>query len=84
MANTVPFIPEGYHSVIPYLICSDGAKAIDFYCRAFGATEVMRMPMPDGRLGHAELRIGDSHILCSRMKPRSKAQDHLNTTAARR
>lgn len=56
-------IPEGYHSVTPYLILNDAAAAIDFYKRAFGATEVMRMPGPDGKIGHAEIQIGDSHIM---------------------
>jgi PhnB protein len=56
-------IPEGYHSVTPYLIIKDAAKAIDFYKRAFGATELMRMPTPEGRIGHAEIRIGDSAIM---------------------
>lgn len=55
-------IPEGYHSVIPYLLVDDAAAAIDFYAQAFGGEEVMRMPM-DGRIGHAEIRIGDSHIM---------------------
>ena len=57
-------IPEGYHSVTPYLTVDDAAAAIDFYVRAFGATEVMRMPMGD-RIGHAELRIGDSVVMLS-------------------
>jgi PhnB protein len=56
-------IPEGYHSVTPYLIIKGAAKAIDFYKRAFGATELMRMPTPEGRIGHAEIRIGDSAIM---------------------
>jgi PhnB protein len=56
-------IPEGYHSVTPYLIIKDAAKAIDFYKRAFGAIELMRMPTPEGRIGHAEIRIGDSAIM---------------------
>lgn len=55
-------IPEGYHSVTPYLIVDDAAAAIDFYTRAFGATEVMRMPMGD-RIGHAEIKIGDSFVM---------------------
>lgn len=55
-------IPEGYHSVTPYLIVDDAAAALDFYARAFGAAEVMRMPMGD-RIGHAEIRIGDSHVM---------------------
>ena len=56
-------IPEGYHSVTPYLIIKDAAMAIDFYKRAFGAMELMRMPTPEGRIGHAEIRIGDSAIM---------------------
>lgn len=56
-------IPEGYHSVTPYLIFGDAGKAIRFYQQAFGATERMRMPTPDGKIGHAEIRIGDSTIM---------------------
>ena len=55
-------IPEGYHSVTPYLVVDDAEGAIDFYTRAFGAKEKFRMPMGD-RIGHAELLIGDSHIM---------------------
>ena len=63
MANSVRPVPEGYHTATPYLICDGAAEAIDFYKRAFGAVEMMRMPMPDGKLGHAELKIGDSVIM---------------------
>jgi PhnB protein len=56
-------IPDGYHSVTPYLIIKGAAAAIDFYKRAFGATELMRMASPDGKIGHAEIRIGDSAIM---------------------
>jgi len=55
-------IPEGYHSVTPYLVVDDAAGAIDFYKKAFGATEKFRMPMGD-RIGHAEILIGDSHVM---------------------
>ena len=55
-------IPEGYHSVTPYLIVDDAEGALDFYAKAFGAEEVMRMPMGD-RIGHAEIKIGDSHLM---------------------
>ncbi len=55
-------IPEGFHSVTPYLIVDGAAEAIRFYERAFGATEVMRLPMGD-KIGHAEIRIGDSIIM---------------------
>ena len=57
-------IPEGYHSVTPYLIVDDANAAIDFYTRAFGAKEKFRMPMGD-RIGHAELEIGDSVVMLS-------------------
>jgi PhnB protein len=56
-------IPEGYHSVTPYLIIAGAAKAIDFYKRAFGAQEVMRMADPSGKVGHAEIQIGDSKVM---------------------
>jgi len=56
-------IPEGYHSATPYLIIKDAAKAIEFYKKAFGAKEMMRMSQPDGRIGHAEIKIGDSPIM---------------------
>jgi PhnB protein len=56
-------IPEGYHTATPYLIIKDAAKAIEFYKRAFGAKEMMRMSQPDGRIGHAEIKIGDSPIM---------------------
>lgn len=66
---TTKSIPDGYHSVTPYLIIKGAADAIDFYKRAFGATELMRMPGPDGRLGHAEIRIGDSVIMLADEHP---------------
>ena len=56
-------IPEGYQSVTPYLVVDGAAKAIEFYKKAFGATEVMRMEDPGGRIGHAEIKIGNSHIM---------------------
>ena len=62
MSNPVRAVPEGYHNVTPYLTCKNTAKAIDFYKSVFGATEVMRMVGPDGKIGHAELKIGDSHV----------------------
>jgi len=62
-------IPDGYHSVTPYLIIKGAAAAIDFYKRAFGATELMRMPSPDGRIGHAEIKIGDSAIMLADEHP---------------
>ena len=56
-------IPEGYHTATPYLIIKGAAAALDFYKQAFGATELFRMASPDGRIGHAEIRIGDSLIM---------------------
>ena len=56
-------IPEGYHSVTPYLIIKGAADAIEFYKKAFGATELFRFPAPDGKIGHAEIKIGDSPIM---------------------
>ena len=61
--NQVPYIPKGYNSVTPYLVIKGAAEAIDYYKTVFGATEVMRMADPSGRIGHAELKIGDSYIM---------------------
>src|SRR5437867_10095296 len=58
-------IPEGYNTVSPYLAVDDAAKAIEYYKKAFGAEETVRMNGPDGRIGHAELKIGDSHLMLS-------------------
>jgi PhnB protein len=55
-------IPEGYHSVTPYLVLDDAAKAIEFYKKAFGAEEKYRLPM-GGKIGHAEIKIGDSFVM---------------------
>jgi PhnB protein len=63
MATKVTPIPEGHHAVTPYLSIKGAANAIEFYKKAFGAREVMRMAQPDGRLRHAELQIGDSRIM---------------------
>ena len=56
-------IPEGYHTATPYLIAQNAAAAIDFYKRAFGATEIFRYTQDDGRIGHAEIQIGDSRLM---------------------
>jgi PhnB protein len=56
-------IPDGYHSVTPYLIVHDAAGALEFYKKALSAVELMRMPGPDGKIGHAEIRIGDSPVM---------------------
>ncbi len=69
MPKSVRPIPDGYHSVTPYLTVNGAARAIDFYQRAFGAKEVMRMNGPDGKIGHAELKIGDSIIMLADEMP---------------
>src|SRR6516162_8868502 len=66
-------IPEGYHSVTPYLIVNGAAPALDFYKKAFGAKELFRFPTLDGRIGHAEIKIGDSHIMLA-----DEPQDELH------
>jgi PhnB protein len=62
-------IPEGYHSISPYLIVNDASAAIDFYTAVFGARERMRMADPSGRIGHAEIDIGDSVVMLSDEHP---------------
>ena len=69
MPNQVQPIPQGYHSVTPYLVVNDAARAIDFYRRAFGAKETVRMDGPPGKIAHAELKIGDSMIMLSDEMP---------------
>jgi PhnB protein len=82
MAGKVRPIPEGYHTATPYLICKDAAAAIEFYKKAFGAVETVRMPMPGGRIGHAEIKIGDSIIMLADENPEIKAYspEHLHGT----
>ncbi len=63
MTSTVKPIPDGYHTATPYLVITNAAQAIEFYKEAFGATELMRLAAPDGKLMHAEIRIGDSPIM---------------------
>ena len=61
-------IPDGYQAVTPYLIVSGAARALDFYTQVFGATEIMRMPGPNG-IAHAEIRIGDSVVMLADESP---------------
>ncbi len=70
----VSAVPAGYSSVTPYLIVDGGAKAIDFYKKAFGAVEVMRMGKPGGKVGHAELQIGDSKFMLADEYPERQAR----------
>jgi PhnB protein len=66
-------IPDGYHSVQPYLMFNGAAKAMEFYKNAFGAIERLCMKQPDGRIGHAELDIGDSCIMMADENPQIEA-----------
>ncbi len=60
MSQPTKGIPEGFHTITPHLVIRGAAEAIEFYKRALGAQELMRMPSPDGKIMHAELKIGDS------------------------
>jgi PhnB protein len=64
-------IPEGYHTLTPYLAVDDAARAIEYYGKAFGAKELGRMEAPGGKVGHAELEIGDSRVMLSDPFPQS-------------
>jgi len=66
-------IPDGYHTVTPYLIVKGATSAIDFYKRAFGAQELMRFPGPGGTIMHAEIKIGDSPIMLADEFPQMNA-----------
>jgi PhnB protein len=65
MPNSVKPIPEGFHTATPTLVVRNAAQAIDFYKKVFGAEEIMRMPSPDSKISHAEIKIGDSIIFLS-------------------
>jgi PhnB protein len=67
--GSVKPIPDGYHSITPYLFVRSAASAIDFYKNAFGATEIVRMVGPNGKIMHAELRIGDSIVMLADENP---------------
>lgn len=69
MNQAVRPIPEGYRTVTPHLVCEHAAEAIEFYKKAFSAVEIARMPGPDGKIMHAELRIGDSPIMLAQDYP---------------
>jgi len=71
-------IPKGYHSVTPGLAVRDAVQALEFYKKAFGAKEKMRMPGPDGKIMHAEIMIGDSHIMVGEEMPE---MNHLSPQA---
>ncbi|MEX2185201.1 MAG: VOC family protein [Pirellulales bacterium] len=65
----VKAIPDGYHSVTPYLICGGATDALAFYAKTFAATERMRLETPDGKIGHAEIDIGDSCVMLADEHP---------------
>ena len=69
MAGSVKPVPERYHSVTPYLGIKGASEAIEFYKSAFDATELLRIPSPDGLIGHVEIQIGDSRIMISDESP---------------
>lgn len=62
-------VPDGYHTVTPYLVIKGAAAALEFYKKAFGAEELLRMPAPDGTIAHAEIKIGDSPIMMGEEQP---------------
>src|SRR3979490_3569706 len=78
--NKVSYIPKDYNSITPYLIIRGAAQAIEYYKRVFGATELFRMDGPDGKVGHAELQIGDSRIMLADENP-SMGQGHISATS---
>jgi len=67
-------IPDGYHTATPYLVINGAAAAIEFYKKAFGATEMFRMEMPGGKIGHAEITIGDSRVMLADEFPEMDAR----------
>lgn len=75
--SKVSYIPKDYNSVTPYLIIKGAAKAIEYYKSVLGATETVRMNGPDGKVGHAELKIGNSHIMLADENP-SMGQGHTS------
>ena len=74
MPAKVKPIPDGYHSVTPYLIADGAARALEFYRQAFGAEEKFRSTMPDGKIGHAEMRIGSSIVMLADENPQMGAR----------
>ena len=82
MASRIKEIPKGFHTVTPYLTVNDSARAIDFYKRAFGAQELYRVDGPDGKIAHAEIKIGDSIVMLSDEMPGwSRSPQSLGGTA---
>ena len=69
MPESVSPVPVDYHTVTPYLLVAGASDAMEFYEKAFGAQEVMRLQSPDGKVGHAEIKIGDSHVMLADEHP---------------
>jgi PhnB protein len=78
--NKVHYIPKGYNSISPYLVVKGASQAIEYYKKVFGATEVFRMNQPDGKVGHAELQIGDSRFMLSEENPKM-GQGHVSASS---
>lgn len=80
--SAVRAIPEGYHSITPTIVCKGAAKAIEYYKEVFHAKEIMRMTMPGDLIGHAELQIGDSHMMLSDEFPGMALAPATNSTSS--
>lgn len=85
MSSEVKPVEEGMHTITPHLVCANCHEAIEFYKKAFGAVEMFRLEGPDGRVGHAELKIGDSSMMladpCDQMEGGLTASQKLNGAA---
>ena len=81
MATAVKPIPDGYHTATPYLVLKDTKAALEFYKKAFGAETLVLMPMANGRIGHAEMKIGDSMIFLSDESPEMAPENKSPQTA---
>lgn len=77
--NKVSYIPKDYNTITPYLVIKGAAQAIEYYKKVFGATELFRMNGPDGKVGHAELKIGNSHVMLADENP-SMGQGHTSAS----
>lgn len=75
---SVKSVPQGYHTITPHLICRDAKKAIEFYQKAFGAENLRTLAMPDGKVMHAELKIGDSVVMLGEEAPDWKVLSPLS------
>ena len=78
--SNVSYIPQGYSSVTPYLVIKGADRAIEYYKNVFGAQELFRMDQPDGKVGHAELQIGNARIMLAEENP-TMGQGHLGATS---